>query len=128
MNRRPPRLALFFVFLVAVAPMAGRVEEHSRDCTGKPRLTSNGILLPFTLTRVEPNLKPCKGKYTGLPVLETLIDKTGRPQNVKVVRSVSPCIDRAAVAALKQWRFCPAERDGKPIEMLMTLKVFVDYR
>lgn len=63
-----------------------------------------------------------------MPVIETTIDTTGRPKKIRVIRSVSQCVDRASIAAVKQWTFCPAERDGKPIEMKMTLKVFVHYR
>jgi periplasmic protein TonB len=54
----------------------------------------------------------------GLVVLEAIVDERGRVgHDVKVVRRLGLGCDEAAVAAVRQWRFRPATRDGKPIKV-----------
>jgi TonB family protein len=54
----------------------------------------------------------------GLVVLKVEIDEQGRVGHVEVLRSLGHGFDEAAVAAVRQWRFRPATRDGKPIKVL----------
>ena len=54
----------------------------------------------------------------GLVVLEAIVDEQGRVgHDIKVVRRLGHGFDEAAVAAVRQWRFRPATRDGKPIKV-----------
>ena len=103
--------------------------QHLDDtrCEG-PRLTSNDDLLPKTIERVEPDLADCRDVYTGNPVLSARIGIDGRLHDIRLVRSVSKCVDDAAVVALQQWRFCPASHAGHPIEMTMRFTVNINYR
>jgi protein TonB len=50
-------------------------------------------------------------------VLEVSVDERGRIGDVKVLRGLGPGCDEALVAAVRQWRFRPATRDGKPIKV-----------
>jgi len=43
-----------------------------------------------------------------------------------VIRSGSPEIDAAVIAALRQWKFRPAIRKGKPVAVYYTLAVNID--
>ena len=97
-------------------------------CHDRPRLTSNGILLPFARARVEPKLAGCKGTYTGALVLEAAITTRGRAKDIRVLRSVGQCVDARGVEALKQWQFCPAEKNGQPIQTTMQFTVSIHYR
>jgi TonB family protein len=54
----------------------------------------------------------------GLVVLEAIVDERGRVgHDIKVLRRLGHGCDEAAVAAVRQWRFRPAIRDGKPIKV-----------
>jgi TonB family protein len=54
----------------------------------------------------------------GLVVLEAIVDEQGRVgHDIKVLRRLGQGCDEAAVAAVRQWRFRPATRDGKPIKV-----------
>jgi protein TonB len=46
--------------------------------------------------------------------LRVTISATGEVTSVEVLASVQPSLDAAAVASVKQWRFKPAMRCGKP--------------
>lgn len=59
----------------------------------------------------------------GLVVLELSIDEHGKVGGVKVVRGLGHGCDEAWVAAVRQWRFRPATRYGKPIKVRYILPI-----
>ena len=46
--------------------------------------------------------------------MEFLIDAQGEVVSARVIRSV-PLLDAAAIATVKQWRFRPAVKGGRPV-------------
>jgi protein TonB len=56
-------------------------------------------------------------KVQGTVVLEMLIGVTGEVVATRVVRSISADLDWAASQAVRQWRFAPATRRGRPVAM-----------
>ena len=49
------------------------------------------------------------------------IDASGHPENVREASSTVPDFAKAAVDSVKQWRFIPGIRDGKPVSTLVEL-------
>jgi len=47
----------------------------------------------------------------------------GVPNNVRVLRSLGLGLDEKAVEAVKQWRFKPGMKDGKPVPVAATIEV-----
>ncbi len=70
------------------------------------------------LHRVEPKYpeEARQQKIQGAVVLEVRIGRDGGIQDVRAIRGQSLLAD-AAMAAVKQWRFRPQMRSGKPVEM-----------
>lgn len=63
----------------------------------------------------------------GAVVVVAEVDAQGNPVDVRVVeRSGERDLDRAAVNAVRQWRFEPAMRNGKAIAT--SVKVPVDFK
>lgn len=63
---------------------------------------------------------------SGEVLLRVEVDETGRAAAVEVVRSSnSRSLDRAAVTAVRRWRFQPALRDGQPVPG--TVQVPIDF-
>jgi TonB family protein len=48
-------------------------------------------------------------------VVEITIDTAGNITDMKVLQSFTPSVDQKVLAALEQWHFLPATRDGVPI-------------
>ncbi|HET7207491.1 MAG TPA: energy transducer TonB [Terriglobales bacterium] len=48
-------------------------------------------------------------------VIEITIDEAGKIVDKRVLRSMGPAIDEKVLAALEEWHFQPARRDGLPI-------------
>jgi protein TonB len=53
-------------------------------------------------------------------VLDATIDETGRVVNVHVIRSIT-ALDRAAIDAVRQWRYAPFVVNGRAIAVMMTV-------
>lgn len=58
--------------------------------------------------------------------VRVLVDKAGVPQFPAVVQSVNPDVDKAAVAAVKQFRFRPAMVEHAPAEAQVTVEVKIN--
>jgi TonB family protein len=65
----------------------------------------------------EPHVDPdeLRGVAEGNVVVEIVIDERGAIVRKSVVQSMGPAIDAKVLAALENWRFRPATRDGVPI-------------
>jgi TonB family protein len=63
----------------------------------------------------------------GIIVLDVVLNEEGRPVDIKVLRG-TPLIDRAAIEAVRQWRYRPTLRDGRPqqVVLLEVVDVFPD--
>jgi protein TonB len=75
---------------------------------------------PGVIKRVEPIYPPFArtARIQGVVVLDAVILKDGSVDNVRVLSSASPVLDRAAADALRRWRFTPGNQD-----VIMTLTV-----
>jgi TonB family protein len=52
---------------------------------------------------------------TGDVIVEITIDSAGNVIDMKVLQSFNPPVDQRVLAALEQWHFSPATRNGVPI-------------
>ncbi len=79
-------------------------------------------------TRVPPQY-PESSKANGiegLVVLEATISADGTPTDLKVVSSPDDSLSKAALEAVKQWRYQPTLLNGDPVEVVTTIDV--DFR
>lgn len=71
--------------------------------------------LPAVTSEPHVNPEDLRGIAEGNVVIEITIDESGAIVNKTVVQSMGPAIDGQVLAALENWRFRPATRDGVPI-------------
>jgi protein TonB len=57
----------------------------------------------------------------GIVVLKVTIDEFGRVLRAVVVKSDSEVFDQAAIDAMMQWSFTPAEQSGNPVKATVTI-------
>jgi len=65
-------------------------------------------------------------KLQGPVVLQTVIGRDGSVQDVKLLRGYF-VLAKAAIAAVKQWRFRPSTLNGRPVEAQTTITVNFTY-
>jgi protein TonB len=82
------------------------------------------IKAPQLVYRVDPEypLIAQQAQVQGLVILEATVDREGRVDEVRVLRSHS-VLDDAAVAAVRQWRYEPLMLNGEPQPFVLTVTV-----
>jgi TonB family protein len=79
---------------------------------------------PRIIHRVEPRYpQPAPGTRHGTVLLDVVIQEDGVPRIVRVLRSLTWQLDEAAIAALEEWRFSPAAKDGIPVKVRMSVEM-----
>jgi TonB family protein len=80
---------------------------------------------PKVISGVEPIYpgEEKKNGISGVVILELTIKEDGSVSDVRVIKPVSVGLDQAAVDAVRQWRFQPATKDGKPVEVLFNITI-----
>lgn len=66
-------------------------------------------------------------KISGSCLIGLVVDVNGFPQDVQVIQSLEPSLDKNAIEAVKGYRFRPAMKDGS-VPVPVTLTVKVDFR
>jgi protein TonB len=72
---------------------------------------------PKLLKQVDPHPYPQEAfvkKIEGVVLVQILIDGNGNVAEAHVLRSI-PALDQAAINAVKQWKFAPAMKGGRPV-------------
>lgn len=84
-----------------------------------------GVSAPSVLSKVEPHYskEATKAGLQGTVALSLVVSDEGRPQDLKVLRSLGLGLDEKAIEAVEQWRFKPAMKDGKPVPVKATIEV-----
>ncbi|MGB7264441.1 MAG: energy transducer TonB [Terracidiphilus sp.] len=68
-----------------------------------------------------------RAKYQGVCLISLIVDAQGNPQNIRVARPLGMGLDEKAIAAIRQYKFKPAMKDGKtPVPVMITIEV--DFR
>ena len=84
-----------------------------------------GISAPQAVSTPDPEYteEARMAKTQGKCILWLIVDDTGKPRNIKVVRGLGFGLDTKAIEAVQQWRFQPALKDGKPVNVQISVEV-----
>ena len=84
-----------------------------------------GVSAPKVLFQPDPEYseEARKAKYQGTCVLWLIVGPDGKPRDIKVARNLGMGLDEKAIDAVKQWRFEPAMKDGKPVAVQINVEV-----
>lgn len=84
-----------------------------------------GISAPQALTTPDPEYteEARRAKTQGTCILWLIVDSTGHPRDVRVVRGLGYGLDAKALEAVRQWTFQPSMKDGKPVDVQISVEV-----
>jgi TonB family protein len=94
-----------------------------------PLRISTGVVAPKLIHTVQ-----IESDFDGTPrgfsldrktVVEMTVDATGKPSDLKVVRSLGPVMDKNVLAAVSQYRFAPGTLNGQPTVVPVNLEVIL---
>jgi TonB family protein len=95
---------------------------------GGPYRPGSGITPPRVLREVKADYTEAARQraLTGEVVLEIVVRRDGSVGEVTLLHGLGLGLDDRAIAAVRQWRFAPAERLGIPVDVLV--EVGVEFR
>jgi len=84
-----------------------------------------GVTAPKVVSAPDPEYseEARKAKYQGTVILWVIVGADGRTKEIKVQRPVGLGLDQKAMEAVKRWIFEPATKDGKPVNVQMSVEV-----
>ena len=117
-----PKPAAGRILLACEGPGFSVVDSDRSDSISR---AGNGVSQPALIFKLEPEYseEARKQKHQGVAVLQVVIDQMGRPNNIKVIRSLGLGLDEKAAEALSQWRFKPGMKGDKPVAVTATVEV-----
>ena len=96
---------------------AKSVDPAANTEEGEVLKPGNGVIPPHAIYMPEPEYskKARKAKLQGTVVLSIIINANGEVHEITVEKSLGLGLDEKAIEAVRQWRFEPAMKDGKPV-------------
>jgi TonB family protein len=84
-----------------------------------------GVTPPRVIYQAPPEYseEARKKGLAGTVVVSLVADQKGAVRDVKVERSLQSALDEQAIAAVRQWRFEPATKDGQPVAVQVKVEV-----
>jgi len=84
-----------------------------------------GVSAPVPLFEPEPEYtdEARRAKFTGIVVVSLIVNPQGLAERVHVVRSLGMGLDEKAIEAVRQYKFKPAEYQGKPVPVEVNIEV-----
>jgi TonB family protein len=98
---------------------------HGGGTGGGAFRVGGGVSAPKAIYSPDPEYseEARKAKYQGTCVLWLVVGADGRPKDIKVQRTLGLGLDEKAIEAVKNWRFEPALKDGKPVAVQINVEV-----
>jgi protein TonB len=83
-----------------------------------------GLTPPRVIKQVAPRQSTAHGvRVVGSVTVALVVSSKGMPREVRVVKGLDKDLDQSTVEAVEQWRFAPAQKDGKPVAVRVSLEI-----
>jgi periplasmic protein TonB len=98
---------------------------HGGGTGGGAFRVGGGVSAPKAIYAPDPEYseEARKAKYQGVCVLWLIVGSDGRPHDIRPARTLGLGLDEKAIEAVKNWRFEPAMKDGKPVAVMINVEV-----
>lgn len=105
---------------------ADKVELLSTNATpgfGADAVISCGsdVTMPRVIFEKKPQYtrEAMRARAQGTVEVQAVVSREGTVSDARVLKSLHPDLDEQALLAVKQWRFDPGTKDGKPVPVLV---------
>ena len=121
-------LSLSSVMLHAQANTPAQTQIATNGSEAQVRRVSTGVVPPKLIYTVDVQADEATARF--LPndtkvVVGMIVDKSGRPEDLKIVKSANPEVDARVLSAVSQYRFAPGTVSNQPIESPVNLEVII---
>lgn len=100
-----------------------RFAELNGNEVGRPE--GNDLSSPVAVRKVDPRYEPSavRDRVEGTVTLGAEILRDGTVSNIRVLSSLDPRLDSSAAAALADWQFVPARKNGAAIDLEVVVQI-----
>ncbi len=122
MKRRS--LLALAIFCLVLPPTSLSQVDSTKAAPEPVSRAAEGVKPPRVIFAPDPEYPKKVSKHKeGNVTLSVLVGSDGLPKDIKVSSGLSPEFDKAAVEAVRKWKFAPGTRDGKPVMSPVTVMV-----
>jgi len=99
--------------------------RHVGNDIGETFRLGGGITKPEPISTPEPTYteEARKVHMQGVVVLHVIVQADGSVSHMSITRSLGAGLDEEALKTVKSWRFKPATKDGKPVNVWVDVEV-----
>jgi TonB family protein len=122
--------------VLIAAPSALAAGQRDREAVKRFEAKHPGVLRvggevvgPRIVRQVNPDFpKPLRLKFRELSpiIVEAVVTETGDVLDPTVVSSAHPDLDPIVLAAIRQWKYEPARKRGRPVQVFLTVTVLLE--
>jgi periplasmic protein TonB len=100
-------------------------EGYGGGIGGGAYRVGGSVLAPRPLAMPDPDYteQAREARLQGMCVLGLIVGADGKPRDIHVIRSLGMGLDEKAMAAVRQWTFAPATKDGMPVPVQISVQV-----
>jgi len=121
-------LSLSSFMLHAQASTPAQTQVASNGSAPQVKRISTGVIAPKLIYKVDvvtDSSGPSRLVNDCTVVVGMVVDKTGKPSDLKIIKSASPAVDASVLAAVSQYRFTPGTVSNQPIATPVNLAVVI---
>ena len=113
------------VLLLLLSGGATVVSAQEKIQASPPERVGDDVSRPEIISSTKPVYTELarRARVSGTVIVEAIIDEQGNVGNVRVLKGQPMGLDKAAVDAIKTWKFKPAMKAGKPVKVYYVLTV-----
>jgi TonB family protein len=109
------------------APKAAAGAADRGTVPSKPMRISTGVVAPKLVHSVSVNEDSTR-PWTNVEINRSvtvgmIVDVTGKPTDLKIIKSAGPVVDQNVLAAVSQYRFAPGTVSNQPIAFPVELAI-----
>ena len=117
--------AINLVFLRSEATALQTDSNRSTKSDAEAYEPGGAVKAPKLTHYVEPEFSSQSKEafIEGVVKIATIVTAEGRPSESRVIHGLNAEEDKTALEALKQWRFQPGTKDGKPVNVKVNIEI-----
>jgi protein TonB len=121
------RLLALAIACLILTPIALCQDDSTKAAPEPIYRVGGSVKAPHATYAPDPKFpekeRSARRRGRGTVLLWLVVNSDGLPGIIKVSRKLSPEFDKAAIDAVKKWKFSPATQDGKPVAVEINVEV-----
>jgi TonB family protein len=114
--------------LVAILSLSSISVLAQADSSATTKRISTGVIAPKLIYKVDVVADPTTTRFLQndtTVVVGMIVDKGGKPEDLKIIRSSGTGLDANVLAAVSQYRFTPGTVSNQPVATPLNLEVVI---